>query len=201
MAVRFTKKLRKDKIMNLEQIQKDVKEILSEKRFLHSVAVMERAEELAKIFGEDIEITKLVGITHDIAKELNEEEILKYIKENNIEIDEIEEKQLYLLHGKMGADMCKKRYGFSDYMARAIELHTTGYKNMSKLDKIIFLADKTERTRHYSDLSEAIEICNKSLDEGMIYCLNVAIKDNIERNRLIHPHTILTRNDIMMNNK
>lgn len=187
--------------MNLEQIQEDVKKILSEKRYLHSVAVMERAEELAKIFNENVEIAKLVGITHDIAKELNEEEILKYIKENNIEIDEIEERQLYLLHGKIGADICKKKYGFSDYMIKAIELHTTGYKNMSKLDKIIFLADKTEKTRSYSDLEEATEICNKSLNEGMIYCLDSAIKYNLERNRLIHPNTIITRNDIMMNSK
>lgn len=187
--------------MDLEQIQKEVKEILSEKRYLHSVAVMERAEELAKIYGEDIETTKLVGITHDIAKELTEEEIKQYIKENNIEIDEIEEKQLYLLHGKIGADICGKKYGFSDYMKKAIELHTTGYKNMTKLDKIIFLADKTERTRHFADLQEAIEITNDSLDEGMIYCLNIAIQDNIKRQKLIHPNTIITRNDIMMNYK
>lgn len=187
--------------MNIEKIKDDVKKILSEKRYLHSIAVMERAEELAQIFDEDIEIAKIVGITHDIAKELNEDEIAKYIKENKIEIDEIEKKQTYLLHGKIGADICKKKYGFSDYMAKAIELHTTGYKNMSKLDKIIFLADKTEKTRHYNDLNTAIEICNKNLDEGMVYCLNVAIKENIERNRLIHPNTILTRNDIIANNK
>lgn len=184
--------------MNLEQIQKEIKEILSEKRYLHSVAVMERAEELAKIFNEDIEIAKLVGIAHDIAKELKEDEIIKYIKENNIEIDEIEEKQLYLLHGKIGADMCAKKYNFSNYMTRAIALHTTGDKDMTKLDKIIFLADKTEKTRKFDDIKEAIEISNKNLDNGMIYCLNKAIIDNISRNRLIHPNTIITRNDIMM---
>lgn len=184
--------------MNLEQIQKDVKEILSEKRYIHSLGVMERAEELARIYGENIEEAKLVGIAHDIAKEMNEEEIRKYIKENNIEIDEIEERQPYLLHGKIGADICFKKYGFSKYMIDAIKRHTTGEKNMTKLDKIIFLADKTEKNRNFIDLKEAVEICNKSLEEGMIYCLNIAIKENIERNRLIHPDTIITRNDIMI---
>ncbi len=187
--------------MNLEQIQKEVKEILSEKRYNHSVAVMERAEELAKIHGEDVEIAKLVGITHDIAKELNEDEIKEYVKENNIEIDEIEEKQLYLLHGKIGADICGKKYGFTDYMKNAIELHTTGSKNMTKLDKIIFLADKTEKTRNFADIEEAIEISNKSLDKAMIYCLNIVIQDNIKRGRLVHPNTIITRNDIMLHSE
>ena len=187
--------------MDLEQIQQEVKEILSEERYIHSVAVMERAEELAKIFNEDIETVKLTAITHDIAKELNEEQIKQYIIENKIEIDEIEEKQPYLLHGKIGADMCSKKYGFSEKMRRAIEIHTTGDRNMTNLDKIIFLADKTEKTRDFVDLVEAIEICNKSLDEGMIYCLDVALQSNIKKKRLIHPNTIITRNDIMMKMK
>jgi predicted HD superfamily hydrolase involved in NAD metabolism len=185
--------------MNLEQIKEEVKQILSEERFIHSMGVMERAEELASIHGENVEVAKLVGITHDIAKELSKEEIENYIKENNIEVDEIEKKQPYLLHGKIGADMCGKKYNFNEYMKRAIAIHTTGDRNMTKLDKIVFLADKTEKNRPFEDIKEAIEICNKSLDEGMIYCLNIAIKQNIDRKRLIHPNTIITRNDIMMN--
>lgn len=187
--------------MNLKEIQEDVKNILSEERYVHSVGVMERAEELAKIYGEDIEIAKLVGITHDIAKELTNDEIIAYVNKNNIEIDEIEKRQLYLLHGKIGAHMCKNKYGFSDYMARAIELHTTGDINMTKLDKIIFLADKTEKNRKFIDLDEAIAISNESLEDGMIYCLDIAIEYNLKRNKLIHPNTIITRNDIMIKYK
>lgn len=184
--------------MDLEQIKNDVKEMLSEKRYIHSIGVMERAEELALIYGEDVQTAKLVGLAHDIAKELSEEEILQYVKENNIEVDEIEREQLYLLHGKIGADMCSKKYGFTEYMKKAIERHTTGDKEMSKLDKIIFIADKTEKNRKHSDLQESIEICNRNLDEGVIYCLEYAVKTNLDKHKLVHPNTIIARNSILM---
>ena len=72
--------------MELKEIEQIVQTKLSEKRFYHSQCVMERAKELAKKFGYDIEIAKKVGIAHDIAKEVPNEEKLKYVKENNIKI-------------------------------------------------------------------------------------------------------------------
>ena len=75
----------------IDKIIQELKENLSEKRYIHSLGTMERAEELAKIYGVDIEKARLAGLTHDIAKEMTKEESLQYIKEHNIEIDEIEE--------------------------------------------------------------------------------------------------------------
>ncbi len=82
---------------------------LSEKRFYHSQCVMERAKELAKKFGYDIEIAEKVGIAHDIAKEIPNEEKLKYVKENNIKIDEIERENPTLLHAKNRRRYSNKR--------------------------------------------------------------------------------------------
>lgn len=183
--------------MNIEIIKEDVKNALSEYRYIHSLGVMERAGELAKIYGEDIETAKLVGIAHDIAKELTDDEMLKYAEKNNLEVDEIERKMPALIHGRIAGDICKKKYGYTDAMARAIDLHTTGYKNMTKLDKILYIADKTEPNRKFSDLEEAVEICNKDLDKGMLYCLDVALKENIRKGKIIHPNTIIARNDIL----
>ena len=91
--------------MELKEIQKYVKEHLSEKRYNHSVGVMERSEELAKMYGADIEIAKKIGIAHDVAKEISEEDKLKYVEDNNIEIDEVERKNTTLLHAKIGKDI------------------------------------------------------------------------------------------------
>ena len=91
----------------IEKIQEDVKQAMSEKRYLHSIGTMKKAEELAKIYGENAEEARLVGLVHDIAKEMPKEEILNYIKTNQIEVDEIESKQLGLLHGKIAADIAK----------------------------------------------------------------------------------------------
>ena len=38
----------------IEQIKKELKNMLSEKRYIHSIGVMEMASELAKIYNVDI---------------------------------------------------------------------------------------------------------------------------------------------------
>ena len=68
--------------MELHEIQEIVKKRLSEKRYHHSVCVMERCEELANIFNIDLDIAKKIGIAHDIAKELTAEEKLEYVEKN-----------------------------------------------------------------------------------------------------------------------
>jgi len=129
----------------MDKICEYVKQNLSEKRYYHSVCVMKKCEELAKHFGENIEEAKKVGLIHDIAKELSDEEKLSYAKENDIEIDPVELKHPGLLHGKIGADIAKKKFGFSEKMCQAIKYHTTGGKNMSILDKILYVADAIRR--------------------------------------------------------
>ena len=75
---------------NIEKIKKDLKQVLSERRYEHSIGVMNMAEEFAKIYKVDIETAKIAGLLHDNAKEMTKEEMLKYVEENNIEITEIE---------------------------------------------------------------------------------------------------------------
>ena len=45
--------------------------MLSEKRYMHSVGVMRKAEQLAKKYGIDVNKAKLAGLAHDIAKEMS----------------------------------------------------------------------------------------------------------------------------------
>ena len=75
----------------LEEINNRIKNTLSEKRYFHSVCTMNRMEILAKIYNVDVEKAKLVGIIHDIAKEMTAKEAFEYVKKYNLKIDEIEE--------------------------------------------------------------------------------------------------------------
>jgi predicted HD superfamily hydrolase involved in NAD metabolism len=183
---------------DLEKIMKDVKNSLSEKRYIHSVGVMKQAEYLAEKYGQDIEVAKTVGIAHDIAKEMSQEEKLNYVKENNIEIDEIEKINVGLLHAKIGADICKKKYNFNEDMQNAIKYHTTGNEKMDTLAKIIFVADKTEENRKYEDLETVKKLADESLDKCMLYILNYMLVDNVKKEKLIHPDSINLRNKIMI---
>lgn len=131
--------------MAISEIEQIVKKVLSEKRYYHSLCVMEKCGELAEIYGIDRDIAKKVGLVHDIAKEMSDEEKLVYIKENGININNVEKTHVGLLHAKIGADIAKKKLKFTPEMCRAISLHTTGGENMNLLDKILFVADSTRK--------------------------------------------------------
>ncbi|MCI9016241.1 MAG: HD domain-containing protein [Clostridia bacterium] len=184
--------------MNYEKIKEEVKQILSKKRYIHTIGVVKRIEELAKIYNEDIQKAKLVAISHDIAKEMSKEQIDEYIQKNNIKIDKIEEKEKGLLHAKIGADICVKKYAFTKEMEESILYHTTGNIKMNNLAKILYLADKTEENRTYAELQEAIQISNENLDEGILYITGKTINKSIKDKKLIHPDTIDLINEIII---
>ena len=74
----------------IDKIKEDLKNTLSERRYIHSLGVMEMAVELAKIYNVDEKKAELAGLLHDNAKEMTPEELLKYVDDNNIKISEVE---------------------------------------------------------------------------------------------------------------
>lgn len=183
--------------MEYIKIENEVKNILSEKRFIHSKNVVQRAVELAKIYGLDEDIVKKVAITHDIAKELNLEEANLYIEKNNIYLDEIEKSTPALLHAKIGAHMVKEKYNFSIKMQNAIKYHTIGNVGMDDLAKIIFIADKTEKGRNHINIEEAVKIAKENLDLGVLYVAKDSVEYSFKKNSLIHIDTINLINSII----
>ena len=190
----------------LKKISQDVKKELSEKRYNHSLGVMRKAEELAKLYRADVNKAKLVGLAHDIGKEFSREDKLEYAKSNHIEVDEIEKINVGLLHGKIGADICKKRYNFSEDMQNAIKYHTTGSgkEEMTLLEKIIFLADKIEENRSYKDenkmaeLEELRELAKENLDLAVVKAIDNSLIYTIQKGELIHPDSVMSRNALII---
>lgn len=183
--------------MKLEQIQNEIKKRLSEKRYYHSVCVMERCEELAIKFGVDIENVKKVGISHDIAKELTDEEKIRYCVENNIEVDEMEKKNISLLHAKIGAHMVEELFGFSKQMCQAIRAHTTGLPQMDMLSKILFIADRTSKERNFSDIDYLNKLLEEGIDKAVLYILDKKIELQLAKKMNIHINTVITRNELL----
>jgi len=181
-----------------ETIKRDIKERMSPKRYAHSVGVMRRAGELASIYGIDVREARLVGLLHDIAKEMPEEEKLHYCKENGIAIDEEEEARPSLLHAKIGADIAKKKYHFTTSMQHAILYHTTGAPNMDMLAKIIFIADKTEENRKFNGVLELRKLSEQNIHAAMIETINFTILKAIQKNDILHSASIHTRNALLM---
>lgn len=171
-------------------IYEDVKKSVSEKRLKHSEGVVQRALEYAKIYGVNEEEAKLTAIAHDIAKELPKDEIIKYAEKIGVELDGIEKENLKLPHAKIGAQICKTKYGFTEDMVNAVKYHTTGRENMSMLEKIIFLADATEPYRTYFDLDYYVDLIKKDIDRGMFEVTKWCIENVISKEKVMHLDTV-----------
>lgn len=185
----------------IERIKNDLKENLTEYRYIHSLGVMEMAEELATIYNVDVESTRLAGLLHDIAKEMTEEESLKYVAENSIAIDDIEKINVSILHGKIGADIAKKKYGVNEQIQKAIQYHTETNPNMDTLAKIIYVSDKIEKNRKSEkfDLEYERNLAKEDIDAAVLFIINASIKKVIKKGKLLHPTIVETRNKIIMN--
>ena len=188
------------KMEKIEKMKEDLKNILSERRYIHSVGVMEMCEKLAKIYKVDVEKAKIAGLLHDNAKEMSPEEMLDYVKKNNIEITEIEKINTPILHGKIGADIAKKKYGVDKQIEDAIKYHTTTNIKMDTLAKILYVSDKIEMNRMSDEynIQEERDVAKKDLDRAVLMIIDSNIESLIKKGKLIEQESIETRNKILI---
>lgn len=135
--------------MEREQYLAAIKPRMPEKRYIHTLGVMETAIQLAKIYGENESKAETAAILHDIAKYADIEWMEEIVKAQQLD------QQLIgwgseLLHGPVGAYIAESEFGITDEeILNAIRFHTTGREAMSNLEKIIFVADMIEPNRKF----------------------------------------------------
>ena len=155
---------------NFNELKEIVKSKMSLKRFTHTLGVVEMSEKLAKIYNANIEKCKVAALLHDICKEMNMEYI-KNICKNNF-INELSEEDLEnneILHGFAGAYDVNTELGINDKeILNAIKYHTIGAKNMTLVEKIVYIADAIEYGRNYPSVVEIREETFKNLDKGIL---------------------------------
>lgn len=186
--------------MNRDNEFKEIlKNRLTEKRYTHSLNVADSAKKLARLYGYDEEIAYTAGLIHDCCKDTPAGLQLSYMLENGVELSEYELGVAKLYHSICGSVFVKKEFGIDNQdIINAVRYHTTGRKNMSLLEKIIFIADFISDERDYTGVEIMREKAVKSLDEAIVEGLSFTIKDLIDQGRIIHPDTLDAYNDAMM---
>lgn len=187
--------------MDLNTIEMYVKSKISEKRYNHSVGVMNMCEKLAKIYNADIEKARKVGIAHDMAKEIPTDELLKYTEKNNINLSSTEKNMPFLFHGIVAADIAKKELQFDDEMSSAIANHTISKPNMTILEKILFVSDKIEENRTYENVEFYRNLAYEDIDECIVKIIDFQIESDIKKEIIIPQKSIESRNYILINQK
>ena len=181
--------------MTIDQMTAKLKGSLLEKRFIHSLGVMECAKRLAQLYGADIEKAAVAGLLHDCAKNYSKDDMFALCEKYGIELDEVMKKSSGLIHGLLGAEVAKREYGIDDGdIYDAIYYHTVGKPDMSLLTQIIYIADGIEVNRHYDGVDRIRSLAEEDLDKALILQIDYTIKSVISKGGLLHTNTIDTRN-------
>lgn len=176
--------------MKREKMIYKLKKALDEQRYMHTLGVEATAREMARRFGEDEEKAALAGLLHDCAKCLPLSQMVKAAKGEKL--DSMMKESKALMHSVAGMHLAEAVYGVTDpQVLSAIRWHTTGHANMTKLEKIIYLADMIEPNRKpYPGLDELRKLCMTDLDEAMHTALRMTLEHVREQEKPLHPDTL-----------
>ncbi len=179
----------------IEEAYNYVKANLKDTRFIHTLGVVSVSKKLAKLNGVSEEKAELAALCHDIAKNLGMEELKEIIAEHNIELTDDEKKAPEIWHSIVGPIIAKKALNIDDEeVLSAIRWHTTGKENMTKLEKIIYIADMIEPSRNYEGIDKLREESVKNLDNGMLLGLTSTMSFLLAKGKSIDLNTVKARN-------
>lgn len=176
--------------MKREKIMYKLKKELDAQRYIHTLGVEETARQMALLFGEDAQKAALAGLLHDCAKCMTLTQMVKAAK--GVPLDPVMKDSKALMHAVAGMCVARNVYGVDDEeVLGAIRWHTTGHAGMTRLEKIIYLADMIEPSRKpYPGLEEIRALCWKDLDLAMHTALSMSLEHVVSQGKTLHPDTL-----------
>lgn len=160
--------------------------------FNHSINTMEFALKIANSYEKNINLCDLciASLVHDYGKTFDTEELVRLAIKHRLDISEFEFELKPLIHGFIGDFLIVRDFAIKDAkILKSVKNHTIGSVNMSIEEKILFIADKVEKSREYDKVEELRKLALKDIN----LCLIEVYKNNIiyviNKNCLLHPDT------------
>lgn len=160
----------------LLEYQKLMQEMLDPKRYEHTLNVADEAKELGNLWGVDPEICFVAGMLHDVAKCMPFSKQQELLENTVYWKDAVFRSQTQIWHGFSGAEYLGSELKlYNCEIIEAVRYHSTGKKEMTLLDKIIYVADLTSRERDYPDVETVRELSRTNLDKAVLYILKYTL--------------------------
>lgn len=177
------------------RIKNYIESNLKEKRLAHTYAVAQEAGRLAVRYGEDPQKAEIAAFFHDMCRNMSVDVMNMYLRHMKLPVKYMDNPNL--AHGKIAAEIMKRDYGIYDEdIINAVSYHTTGRAGMSKLEKIIFLADAIEPARSYPSVEETRALAYVDLDRACISSLERTVEYIQGKGDYLDPDTIKAKNDL-----
>lgn len=157
---------------NALYFMKDIKEMISMHRYMHSLSVAKTAYEMARRNGLDPLLCYHAGLLHDMAKDYDDSKALEIM---NKEYPDFLPCPKFALHQFIGAYLAKTVYHAPKDVVDMIQYHCTGKAEMTRYMKCLYSADEVEPLREF-ETEEKRRRCMENLDDGFLYLVKKQIE-------------------------
>ncbi len=174
---------------------------LDEERLSHSLGVERETVRLCELFSVPEKELRLGALLHDLARRWDTERQAAFLKEAGETVTPEDLASPAVLHGRCAALTARDEFGLDETVCSAIRYHTTGRKQMSLAEKILFFADIIEdtrrhrvcveaRSRFYAGLPAGREERLVWLDRCVLDTLNGTVSHLKQQGLPVHPLTL-----------
>lgn len=197
----------------LDALRRRVGELLSEKRYRHTLGVERAAVRIgmACLPGK-IDELRAAALLHDITKEYSREDQLAIMREHISTLTEDDYSTEAAYHSLTAPYVIER--DFADYatpdVLSAVRSHTLADEDMSLFDEIIFISDFVEDGRTYPSCRElgdrlfsSLEVTEDrngailALHRATLDCLDFTVRFVLDRGYFLHGRTARARDALL----
>lgn len=167
----------------------------------HIEAVQHQSLALARRWRFDETAAALAAQAHDICRALPGPDLIAQARSLGIPVTPIEEAFPVFLHGPVGAETVRRRYGLRDQaILDPIRYHTMGRAAMSPPEQVLFLADKLDpqKRARYPYFDEVRRLAYEDLDAAILCFLTGQMQAFLAAASLVHPGMLAAYNNLLL---
>lgn len=165
-----------------DYLQEYVRNSLNEKRLRHTANVMTLSQRYAKRLRVDVNLATLGALLHDVAKYKDVTAYPDFTLDHYV--------PPAVVHQYLGAYVAEFELGIKDCdVLNAIRYHTSGRKNMSKLEKIVFLADLLEEDRDFDGVDKIRRRVDEDFEKGFKFAVGELYRFLKQKNQDVYSLT------------
>ncbi|MBQ8850157.1 MAG: bis(5'-nucleosyl)-tetraphosphatase (symmetrical) YqeK [Clostridia bacterium] len=194
----------------LSALRSDIENKMSQKRYRHTAEVEKMAARLGELYApEKIMTLRAAALLHDITKEYSTERQIMICAQKGLEVTKEDVCAPKTFHARTAAALIPELYPefAEDDIISAVRWHTTGRRDMSICEKLVYLADYIDMSRTFEDcvrlreyffskepekMTEAERLAH--LNDTLIMSFDMTVKGLIEDGTVVSADTFEARN-------
>jgi predicted HD superfamily hydrolase involved in NAD metabolism len=181
------------------QVRQWAETLLDIDRVAHVRGMLRVVTDLAERYAPDHTLrVRLAAWIHDVAKNWDDEALLRYADTRRLPVTPTERAVPMLLHGAISYELAAARFALDDPLLQsACTRHTTGAPDMSIVDKIVFVGDLIEPTRNFRGVKAVRRAAEQDLDSAVLCGVDAVLRHLIRKQRVFDPRGIALHNQLI----